>query len=120
MTAHATDVTDYVASLAEPEQGVVGTLFDRARRIVPEAEECRSYGMAALRYRGKPLIAIRAGRRGLAVYPFSSDVVAQVIATRPVADATKGGIRCTATDPIPDEVFDALVAGRLAEIDGPA
>jgi len=111
------EVTDHVASLPDPERAVVAALLDRARALVPDAEEGTSYGMAAYRYRGRPLVAVAVGPRGCTAYPFSSDVTAAVLATLDGFDATKGGIRFTAGRPLPVEAFDALVTGRRAEID---
>lgn len=111
------EVTEYVASLADAERAVVGGLLDRARVLVPEAEEGTSYGMAAYRYRGRPLVTVAVGARGLTAYPFSSDVTASVLATLDGFDATKGGIRFTVDRLLPPEAFDALVLGRRAEID---
>jgi len=111
------EVTEYVASLADPERTVVAGLLDRALALVPEAEEGTSCGMAAYRYRGRPLVAVAVGPRGCTAYPFSSDVTAAVLATLDGFDATKGGIRFTADRPLPGDAFDALVIGRRAEID---
>lgn len=112
-----TEVTAYVASLAGPERELVARLLDRARSRVPGVEEGTSYGMAAFRYRGRPLVAVAVGARGCTAYPSSSDVTAAVLATLDGFDATKGGIRFTVDRPLPDAAFDALVAGRRAEID---
>jgi uncharacterized protein YdhG (YjbR/CyaY superfamily) len=115
--AAVAEVTDYVDSLTGPEQALVRGLLDRARALVPEVEEGRSYGLAAYRYRGRPLVTIAVGERGCTAYPFSSDVTASVLATLDGFDATKGGIRFTVDRPLPPEAFDALVRERRAEID---
>jgi uncharacterized protein YdhG (YjbR/CyaY superfamily) len=73
--------------------------------------------MAALRYRGRPLISVVATRQGYSVYPFSPEVVATVLADLDGFDSTKGGIKFSADRPLPDTAFDALVAGRRDEID---
>jgi uncharacterized protein YdhG (YjbR/CyaY superfamily) len=73
--------------------------------------------MSALRYRGRPLIAVLANAKGYAVYPFSPAVVEVVLATLTGFEATKGGIRFTGSQVIPDTAFDALVTGRRDEID---
>ncbi|MBU5422943.1 DUF1801 domain-containing protein [Cellulomonas hominis] len=111
------EVAEYVATLDGPAREVVGRLLDRARALVPEVEEGRSYGLAAYRYRGRPLVTVVAGARGYTVYPFSSDVTASVLATLDGYDATKGGIRFTDDRPLPDAALDALVRERRAEID---
>jgi uncharacterized protein YdhG (YjbR/CyaY superfamily) len=115
--AAVAEVTDYVDSLTGPEQALVRGLLDRARALVPEVEEGRSYGLAAYRYRGRPLVTVTVGERGCTAYPFSSDVTASVLATLDGFDATKGGIRFTVDRPLPAEAFDALVRERRAEID---
>ena len=111
------EVAQYVATLDGAEREVVGRLLERVRAAVPEVEEGRSYGLAAYRYRGRPLIAVVSGARGCTAYPFSAEVTAAVLATLDGFDATKGGIRFTVGRPLPDEAVDALVQGRRAEID---
>jgi hypothetical protein len=73
--------------------------------------------MAALRYRGRPLISVVSTKLGYSVFPFSSTVVESVIAEFDGFEFTKGGIRFTDTNQLPNKAFDALVAGRRDEID---
>ena len=110
-------VTDYLATLDVPARSLLERYRSRAMDLVPTAEEGTSYGMAALRYRGRPLIAVITGKLGYTAYPFSSEVVERVLAATPGFDSTKGGIRFTDEQPLPDPAFDALVTGRRDEID---
>lgn len=110
-------VTEYIATLEEPSRSLLERYRSRAMTLVPTAEEGTSYGMAALRYRGRPLIAVNTGTLGHTAYPFSSEVVARVLATIDGFDGTKGGIRFTDERPLPDAALDALVTGRRDEID---
>lgn len=89
----------------------------RAITLVPEATEGTSYGMPALRYRGRPLIAVIATKSGYSAYPFSPAVVDAAEALAPGARRTKGGLGFTEARPLPDTAFDALVVGRRDEID---
>ena len=50
------EVTDYIAGQEEPASSVLERYRTRALAVVSEAEEGRSYGMPALRYRGRPLV----------------------------------------------------------------
>jgi uncharacterized protein YdhG (YjbR/CyaY superfamily) len=111
------EVTDYIAGLDEPARTRLDGLRARALALVPGAEEGRSYGMAALRYRGRPLISVVATQRGYSLFPFSPEIVARVVAELPEADATKGGLRFTEANPLPDDVFDRIVLGRREQID---
>jgi uncharacterized protein YdhG (YjbR/CyaY superfamily) len=111
------EVTNYIAGLDEPARSLLERYRQRAVFVVPEAEEGMSYGMAALRYRDRPLISVVQTRQGYSVFPFSSAVVESVIAEFDGFDSTKGGIRFSDKRNLPNEAFDALVARRRDEID---
>jgi uncharacterized protein YdhG (YjbR/CyaY superfamily) len=111
------NVTDYIAGLDEPARSVLERYRARAVAAVPEAEEGTSYGMAALRYRGRPLISVVSTKQGYSVFPFSSAVVESVIADFERLESTKGGIKFTDRRDLPTKAFDALVARRRDEID---
>jgi uncharacterized protein YdhG (YjbR/CyaY superfamily) len=74
------EVTDYIAGLEEPARGVLERYRARAVAVVPEAEEGASYGMPALRYRGRPLVSVVTTKQGYSVFPFSPAVVESVVA----------------------------------------
>ncbi|MBM2613938.1 DUF1801 domain-containing protein [Actinoplanes sp. LDG1-06] len=111
------EVTDYIAGVGEPSRAMLERLRERVVSLVPDAEEGRSYGMAAHRYRGKPLISVVAAKHGNSVFPFSADVVAAVVAGLDGYESTKGGIKFSDAQPLPDDAFDGLVTGRRDEID---
>ena len=110
-------MTDYIAGLGEPARAVLERYMARATAIVPEADEGRSYGMAALRYRGRPLVSVVSTKLGYSVFPFSAEVVDSVIRELDGFDSTKGGIKFTDEHPLPANAFDALVERRRDEID---
>jgi uncharacterized protein YdhG (YjbR/CyaY superfamily) len=111
------EVSDYIAGLDEPARSVLEGYRSRAVGAVPEAEEGTSYGMPALRYRGRPLISVVATKQGYSVFPFSAAVVASVAAEYEGFEATKGGIKFTDGRHLPDEAFEALMKRRRHEID---
>ena len=111
------EVSDYIAGLDEPARSVLERYRARAVAVVPEAEEGTSYGMAALRYRGRPLISVVSTKQGYSVFPFSSAVVDSVMSEFDGFESTKGGIRFTDELQLPNKAFDALVVRRRDEID---
>jgi uncharacterized protein YdhG (YjbR/CyaY superfamily) len=111
------EVTDYIAGLDEPARSVLEHYRERTVAVVPEAEEGTSYGMAALRYRGRPLVSVVSTKQGYSVFPFSPAVVESVVADLDGFEFTKGGIRFTEERRLPNKAFDALVARRRDEID---
>jgi uncharacterized protein YdhG (YjbR/CyaY superfamily) len=111
------EVTDYIAGLDEPARAVLERYRARAVAVVPAAEEGSSYGMPALRYRGRPLVSVVTTKQGYSVFPFSPAVVESVIAEVDGFESTKGGIRFTDQRKLPAKAFDALVKRRRDEID---
>jgi uncharacterized protein YdhG (YjbR/CyaY superfamily) len=85
--------------------------------LVPAAEEGTSYGMAALRYRGRPLVSVVSTKHGYSVFPFSAQVVASVVAELDGFTFSKGGVMFTDERHLPDAAFDALVLRRRDQID---
>jgi uncharacterized protein YdhG (YjbR/CyaY superfamily) len=110
-------VDDYLLGLGAPERAAFERVLDVARELVPEAEQGTSYGMAALRYRGRPLLGIRAAEAHLSVFPFSPAVVDAVRDQLAGFQLSKGTIRCTVDAPLPDDVVRDILRLRMAEID---
>src|SRR5215218_1197918 len=98
------EVEEYFAGLDAPQRDA----FERIRRLavhlVPEAEEGVSYGMAALRWRGKPLLGFRAAAKHLSVFPFSPQAVDAVRDRLAAFELSKGTIRFSVARPLPDDV----------------
>ncbi len=111
------ELSDYLAGLDESDRAVLDAIRQRAVELVPDAVEGVSYGMGALRYRGRPLLSLRVAARHLALYPFSPEVVAAVAAEVGPAATSKGTIRFSAAEPLAPEVIDRVITLRRAEID---
>ncbi len=111
------EVAEYIAGLDEPARSLIQRFVERATALVPDADEGMSYGMAALRYRGRPLVSVVATRHGYSIFPFSPEVVSHAVPHLEGFESTKGGIRFTDAQPLPDDVFDRIVLDRRGEID---
>ena len=111
-------VDDYLAGLAAEPRAAFAHIRDLALEVVPQAEPGTSYGMAALMYRGRPLLGFRAAQRHLSIYPFSPQVIEDVRDQLGGFDLAKGTIRFTAGRPLPDDVVREIVRRRAAEIAG--
>ena len=113
-------VDDYFSSLDASARTAFEHIRDLVMEMAPEAEQGTSYGMAALRYNQKPLLAFRAARQHLSIFPFSSRVVDAVRDQLTVFELSKGTIRFTAASPLPDQVVRDIVRYRIQEIAGRA
>lgn len=113
------EIAEYLESLPdEASQEAIRHVYEVARAEVPEATEGRSYGMAALIHRGKPLIAATASKNHLSIHPFSPASVEAVAADLDGFSLSKGTIRFTPGSPVPDAILARLVAHRRDEIEG--
>ncbi|WP_439659880.1 iron chaperone [Lentzea sp. HUAS TT2] len=110
------DVDDYFASLDAPARAAFERVRALAEELAPGAEQGLSYGLAALRHKGKPLLGFKAAKDHLAVFPFSPAAVDVVRERLAGYSLSKGTIRFTTDMPLPDDVVRDLVRQRLGEI----
>jgi uncharacterized protein YdhG (YjbR/CyaY superfamily) len=111
------DVDDFLTDRGTLQR----TAFERIVAVVmaeaPEAEQGTSYGMPALKYRGRPLVGFAEAKDHLSLFPFSPAVVDQVRSRLEGYSLSKGTIRFSADHPLPDDVVRDVVRLRKAEID---
>lgn len=114
-------VDDYLAERAEPVRSQLARAYDVARAAAEDAgaevSQGESYSMAALMYRGKGLFSTLETAKHIGVYPFSGTVVSHVVDQFGQGDHSKGSLRFSFADGVPDDVVRAIVAFRMAEID---
>ncbi len=118
-------VDEYLESLDPDDRTVVSHVFDVVRETLPDVEQGKSYGMPALLYRDKALIAVMRTKKHIGVYPFSGRVPEAVAEGLPAAERDaleydKGTIRFQPEHPLPDDTIRAIVAARVAEIEDPS
>ena len=69
--ATTTPIDEYLATLDEPKQATLTSLRATIMAIVPEAEQCISYGMPAFKLRGKTIAGFAAFKNHLSYLPHS-------------------------------------------------
>lgn len=111
------DVDAFLARLPDDQRQVLEALRRTIAAAAPEAEEGIGYGVPAFRYRGRPLVSFGAGKAHCSFYvqsPAVIDAHREELAGR---DVSKGTVRFTPEEPLPDALVTKLVAARLAETD---
>ena len=111
-------VDEYLATLDASTRATFEHIRTLALEIAPDAEQGTSYGMAALTYQQKPLIAFLAAKRHLSIFPFSSRVVDAVRDRLSAFEMSKGTVRFTVAIRLPDDVVRDIVRLRMEEIVG--
>jgi uncharacterized protein YdhG (YjbR/CyaY superfamily) len=110
-------VDEYFEGLDAPTRAAFEHIRALVRDIAPEADDGWSYGMAALRYKRRPLLGFRTTKDHLSVFPFSPKAVDAVRDQLTGFDLSKGTIRFTVAKPVPDNVVRDMVRFRVEEID---
>jgi uncharacterized protein YdhG (YjbR/CyaY superfamily) len=115
MKAKPETIDQYLATLSEDKRTVLEVLRRTIKSAAPRAEECISYGLAAFRLDGKPLVAFGASANHCAFYPMSSSTVADHKDELEGYDTSKGTIRFRVDKQLPATLVRKLVKARIAE-----
>ena len=109
-------IDDYLASLSGADKVTINHMYDVVRRQVPDTTEGLSYSMPALKYKGKPLVAIMANNKFLSLYPFGS--IKRLGVDLLAFEQTSGSVHFTSDKPISDELLQAIIEARKRQIEG--
>lgn len=109
-------VDEYLAGVTDNrKRAALQQLREKIQGLVPEAQECLSYGLAAFRVGGKPLVAFGASQHHCAFYPMSPAVIAAHHEDLQQYDTSKGTIRFQADKPLSTALLRRLIRARIAE-----
>jgi uncharacterized protein YdhG (YjbR/CyaY superfamily) len=107
---------EYLGGLPPPQRDALERVRAVVTKVVPEAEEGVSYGMPAFICDGRPLLGFRVAKNHLSVFPFSPAAIESVKDRLDGFQLSKGTIRFTPEDPVPEEILADVVRARLREI----
>ena len=110
------EIDDYLAGLEEPQRGTLEALRRSILAVVPDAEQCISYGMPAFRIEGKVVAGFPAFTKHLSYLPHGGDVLADVGDAVAGYDATPGSLHFPADQPLPDDLVRALVEAKMRRV----
>jgi uncharacterized protein YdhG (YjbR/CyaY superfamily) len=112
----AADIDAYLADLDEPQRTTLQELRKDILEIVPNAEECISYGMPAFRVEGKVVAGFAAFKNHLSYLPHSGSVLPALAEETAGYDGTKGSLHFAIDHPLPKAMVSRLVTTRLREL----
>jgi uncharacterized protein YdhG (YjbR/CyaY superfamily) len=115
MAAKPKTIDEYLAALSTDKRAALEKLRKTIRAAAPKAEEYLSYGLAAFRLNGRPLVAFGATANHCAFYLMSGSTVEAHRAELKDYDLSKGTIRFQADKPLPVALVRKLVKARIAE-----
>jgi uncharacterized protein YdhG (YjbR/CyaY superfamily) len=113
VTKTANRVEEYLTGLEEPKQSTLRQLRSSILEIIPDAEECISYGLPAYRVRGKVIAGFAAFKKHLSYLPHSGSVIPEVGARAAGYTTMKGSLHFAVDKPLPKLLVRQLVKVRL-------
>src|SRR5215471_19007157 len=103
----------FLTALSPEKRAALESLRKTIRDIVPNAEECISYGIPAFRLNGKFLVGLGAAANHCSFYPGSA--VDLYKAELKGYETSRGTVRFQASEPLPAALVRKLVKARIAK-----
>jgi len=113
------EIDEYLGTLGEPKRATLTTLRETIAAIVPEAEQCISYGVPAFKLQGKAIAGFAAFKSHLSYLPHSGSVIAKLAKETEGYTTTKGSLHFPVDQPLPRKLVNKLLDARMAAAFGP-
>ena len=110
----AATVDEYLDRLPAAQRAALQKLRQTILSAAPGAEECISYQLPAIRYKGKVLVWFGAAAKHCAFYPGASPIRA-FVDDLTAYSTSRGTIRFQPEEPLPATLIKKLVKARIAE-----
>ena len=111
----ATSIDEYLATVPGDRRAALDKLRKAIRSIVPNAEECISYGMPAFRLDGAVIAGFLATAKGCSYFPFSGSTLKTIAAEVRKYGKTPGSLHFDPKKPLPAALVRKLLKVRIAE-----
>lgn len=111
----STEIDAYLASLAEPQRRTLSDLRADIRALLPDAEECISYGMPAFRVQGTVIAGFAAFKKHLSYLPHSGSVLPALSDDLAEYTMTNGSLHFPLDQPLPRALVRKLLSTRLRQ-----
>src|SRR5437763_10528936 len=110
------EVDRYLATLDEPKRSTLEALRRSILDVVPDAEQCISYGVPAFKVRGKTVAGFAAFKRHLSYLPHSGSVLPALGDDVSRYEMTKVSLHFAIDKPLPKRLVNKLVTTRMREL----
>lgn len=110
------EVDRYLAGLDEPQRSTLEALRKSIMEVVPEAEQCISYGTPAFKLQGKTVAGFAAFQNHLSYLPHSGSVLVTLPDDVAPYETSKGSLKFAINKPLPKRLVKKLVHARMHEL----
>jgi uncharacterized protein YdhG (YjbR/CyaY superfamily) len=112
------EIDAYLEPLEEPKRATLRELRQTILDVIPDAEQCISYGMPAFRLRGKIVAGFAAFKNHLSYFPHSGSVIPALSHDVARYATSKGTLQFPIDTPLPHALVEELIAVRIRQAFG--
>ena len=110
------DIDRYLAALDEPKRSTLEALRKSILEVVPDAEQCISYGLPAFKVHGKVVAGFAAFKQHLSYLPHSGSVLPALGDDLARYEMTKGSLHFPINKPPPKRLVKKLITTRMRQL----
>ena len=111
----AATIDAYLSRVKGERRAALEALRETIRSIVPDAEECISYGIPAFRLDRRIVAGFQATATGCSYYPFSGTTLGTLARDLQGYAGTKSAVHFGPDRPLPVALVRKLIRARIAE-----
>ena len=108
----AKEVDDYLKTVAQPQRSTLQEVRVRILALLPDCEECISYGMPAFKVRGKVMAGFTAAKNFNSYYPHSGSILNQFESELAGYTGTKSALHFPKDKPLPKALLKKLIDAK--------
>ena len=112
----AQEIDRYLAALDEPKRSTLDALRKSIMEVVPDAEQCISYGMPAFKVKGKTVAGFAAFKNHLSYLPHSGSALATIPDAVAPYETSKGSLKFAIDQTLPKRLVKHLITARMREL----
>jgi uncharacterized protein YdhG (YjbR/CyaY superfamily) len=112
----AQEVDRYLAALDEPRRSTLDALRNSILEVVPDTEQCISYGAPAFKVQGKTVAGFAAFKNHLSYLPHSGTVLTTMPDDVAAYETSKGALKFAIDTPLPKRLVKKLIDARMREL----
>jgi uncharacterized protein YdhG (YjbR/CyaY superfamily) len=111
----AVEIDEYLQRLDEPKRSTLSRLRRDILAVVPDAEQCISYGVPGFKVDGKTIAGFAAFKNHLSYLPHSGSVFPELASELSGYQKSSGSLRFPVDQPLAPELVEKLIAVRLRQ-----
>jgi uncharacterized protein YdhG (YjbR/CyaY superfamily) len=113
----ARDVDEYLEALDEPKRATLESLRATILSVVPQAEQCITYGTPTFKLDGKAVAGFAAFKHHLSYLPHSGSVLSELGDEVAGYKTSKGALQFPIDAPLPSALVVRLIAVRRRQLE---